>query len=181
MVAMQTLDSDEIYENLKKQSERNRGVLPELAQIAWHAYVGTMFVHLNSLNPGDYEKFWDFFPNFDTDPDCNNPVLAMSIGKHSRRDPRIPPGGFIHQTKLEELVNDVEDELAHFSGQLPAGYVVALSGRFLGLRDCGEITDEEYKQLKALLPELKDNPVKEVEAFTRKYLEANRHQEVPPT
>lgn len=49
---------------------------------------------------------------------------------------------------------------------------VAWSGKLLGLRDCNELTDEEYRQLKALLPVLEDDPVKEVETFTRKYLEA---------
>lgn len=156
---------DEIAALLKDECDRFGGALPELPLIAWHAYLMT-----DVMDHVDYEKVRQYLPNLEEDSNAENPVHAMAIGKHNKRNPNISPGGFIHQTKLEELVNDIEDELAHFSGQLPAGYVVALSGRFLGLRDCREITEEEYKQLKAMLPVLENDPVKEVEAATRTYV-----------
>lgn len=156
----------EIANILKLKSEKQGGALVELERIAWQSYLNS-----GVLDHVEFEQVRHHFLSFEDDPNANDPDLAMSIGKHNKRDPNLPPGGFIHQTKLEELVNDVEDELAHFDGQLPAGYVVALSGRFLGLHDCKEITDEEYEQLKAMLPVLENDPVKEVEAATRKYLQ----------
>lgn len=163
-------DVNEIAKLLKEESDRNGGSLPELYRIAWQAYL-----HEDVIDHNDYIELRDcgYFPAFEDDPEIANPVLAMAIGKHNKRNPNIPKGGFIHQTKLEELVNDIEDELAHFGGCLPPGYTVALSGRLLGLRDCEEITDTEYEQLLAMLPVLDDNPVKSVEEFTRRYANAS--------
>mgnify|MGYP003384580426 CR=1 FL=1 len=169
---MQAFDS-EIYKFLKEQSERNGGTLPELTQIAWHAYVGTMFVNIKSLNHWDYEKFWEFFPNFDTDPDCNDPVLAIAVGKHYfDPDPSIPEGECLYETEFEGFFRQIGQDKKKLGGELTPGFTAAWSGKLLGEHDSGEITDEEYERLKAMLPVLDSDPVKEVEAATRKYLDA---------
>ena len=161
----------------------NGAELPELYRIAWDSYLTALAVNSDApFDRDDYVELRDqgFFPSFSTDPECNDPVLAISIGKHyQEHDPSIPEGECLYETEFEGLSRKIGQDTKHLGGQLTPGFTVAWAGKLLGLHDCNEITDQEYEQLKAMLPELEGNPVEEVEALTRKYLEANRHQ-VPP-
>lgn len=157
---------DEIACRLREVCALHDGVLPDLYRIAWHAYLSTGVVdHV------DFEKVSSFFPNFDTDPNCNDPVLAIAVGKNYQDpDPSIPPGECIYETVFDGLSWKIHEDKKHLGGELPAGFVVAWAGKLLGLRDCKELEEVEYQKLREMLPKLEDNPIEELEAVTRKYL-----------
>jgi hypothetical protein len=157
----------EIAGLLREQSVLHSGVLPELYRIAWHAYLTS-----GVIDHVDYDQVRDYFPDFTDDPDKNDPVNAIAIGKHYfDPDPTIPEGGFLEETTFQGKQRKINEDKKHLGGELTPGFAVAWSGKLLGLHDCKEITDSEYEQLKAMLPEVEDNPVKEVEAFTRRYIQ----------
>ena len=157
---------DEIVDLLNAEFDRFGGVMPELHLIGWQAYLMT-----EVIDHVDYEKVRQFLPNLEDDPGALNPVHAIGIGKHYfEHDPSIPEGECLYETEFEGLSRKIGQDKKHFGGALPPGFTVAWSGKLLGLHDCNEITDHEYEQLKAMLPELEGNPVKEVEALTRKYV-----------
>lgn len=157
---------NEIAGLLSQACAQNGGKLPELHRIAWHA-----FLSCGVVDHVDYETVRKFFPDFSTDPDCDDPVLAMAMGKHYfDHDPSIPEGECLYETEFEGLSRKIGQDKKHFGGNLPPGYTVAWSGKLLGLHDCKEITDHEYDQLKAMLPDLEDSPIVELERITRKYV-----------
>lgn len=160
------LSIGEIANLLRAKCEENGGKLDELSRIAWDAYLST-----GVIDHVDYDKVRDHFPNFDTDPECNDPVNAIAIGKHYREhDPSIAEGDCLYETEFEGLSRKIGEDKKHLGGELTPGFTVAWAGKLLGLFDCKEITEEEYRQLKAMLPVLENDPVKEVEAVTRKYV-----------
>jgi hypothetical protein len=162
-------DVNEIAKLLKEESDRNGGTLPELYRIAWDAYLMALVADVFDHN--DYIDLRHHFPTFDDDPDANDPVNAITIGKHYKDNYYgIAEGEFVDETEFEGLYRKIRQDAKHFGGQLPPPYTVAWSGKLLGLHDCKEITDSEYEQLKAMLPVLEDNPVKRVEEFTRRYV-----------
>lgn len=167
---MLKIDIDEIARMLKQESERNGGTLSKLDNIAWHAYLSSLPGAV--LDHVDYERVQQYFPNFDDDPDAQDPVLAMAIGKHYKDNYYgVAEGEFVNESEFEGLYRQIKQETKHFGGHLPPPYTVAWSGKLLGLHQCKALIDLEYELLLEMLPILEDNPVKKVEEFTRQYVE----------
>lgn len=173
MVNMLKPNLDEIAELLKKVAERNGSKLPELYRIAWQAYLGALAVNSGDVfDHNDYIELRDkgYFLTFDDDPDTNDPVLAISCGKHYLQDEdELPDGIFIMETEFEGLHRKILSDSKHLGGKLTEPFAVAWYGKLLGLRQCEVISNKEYEQLSAMLPEIMNNPVNEVEAFMNRY------------
>lgn len=157
------------------RSKASGSNLPELFRIAWDSYLSELAVSSSGdfFDRDDYVELRDqgFFPSFSTDPDCNDPVLAIAIGKHyQEHDPNIPEGECLYETQFEGLYRKIGQDKKHLGGELTPGFAVDWAARLLAVHDCKEITDDEYEQLKGLLLLIEGNPVKDVEALTRKYV-----------
>lgn len=161
-------DVNEISKQLIDESERNNGTLPKLYRIAWDAYLRAVAVNYgDSFDHNDYDELRHHFPEIEDDP-----VSAMACGKHYKDNYYgVAEGEFVDETEFEGLYREIKQETKHFGGQLPPLYIVAWTGKLLGLHQCKVISDSEYERLLAMLPVLEDNPVKRVEEFTRRYAE----------
>jgi hypothetical protein len=170
---MLKLDVNEIAKLLADVSDRNGGNLPTLYRIAWDAYLMALVGNSgDSFDHNDYIELRHHFPTFDDDPDANDPVNAMAIGKHYKDNYYgISEGDFVDESDFQGLYREIKQETKHFGGRLPPPYTVSWSAQLLGLHQCNVISDTEYGELSAMLPVLKDNPAKEVEAFTRRYIQ----------
>ncbi|MBX9720850.1 MAG: hypothetical protein K2X81_05620 [Candidatus Obscuribacterales bacterium] len=170
---MQKVDVSEIATLLAEVKDSSGGSLPELYRIAWDAYLSTLVGDSgDAFDHNDFIELRDqgYFPSFEDDPDANDPVLAMAIGKHYKENYYgNAEGEFVYESDFQAAHREINQETKHFNGKLPPPYVVAWTGRLLGMHQCKVITDEEYEQLSAMLPVLEDNPIKIVEAFTKRY------------
>lgn len=167
-------DWNEIGELLKNMAECNGGSLPELYRIGWQSYLGAIAGNSDDLSDlSDYIELRDqgYFLDFDSDPECNDPDLAISIGKHYFPDPNIPDGECINDSEFEGLSRRIRQDTEHFGGKLTMPFSVAWYGRLLGLHQCNVITDSEYEQLLAMLPVVEENPVKKVAEFMSRFAE----------
>lgn len=150
---------------LREKLEQNEGKLPELDGIAWHAYL-----HEGVIDHVDYiEWFRNFFPTLDDDPEANDPVLAIAIGKFNVEDPSISEGDCVFQTTFEGLSLDIRDVAANFGGMLPPPFSVAYEAKLLALYHSHEITDSEYEQLLAMIPIVENSPVAEIKSIMQKF------------
>ena len=163
---------NEIIELLRAVRNQNGGTLPELTRIAWDSYLTEVYVHQRSLDLSEFVKVRDEFkfPTSDSDPDANDPVLAIASGKYYVADLSIPDGECVFQSTFDGISLDIRDVANHFDGELPPHFAVAYEANLLAMYHTNEISALEHEKLLSLIPVVENSPVEEIELFMQRYL-----------
>ena len=167
---MKLEDLWKIRDHLMAIATRNHGDLLELST-ALHSYLFTLVGEGDRLAVSDFHDLTEGFPEMED----GTAFDSMTCGVHYQIDSdekyKDTPEGFFddyEETPFEEYLRKITSDTKHLGGALPRDWAIVWDATTLAGHQWKLLSDNEYAKLKALIPEIKNNPVDQIRTVTQK-------------